>query len=57
MQTARFAQSRLARMRQILSGYIERKELPGLVALISHGDEVHIEAIPKSFSVGIPAGV
>ncbi len=36
---------RLNRMREVLSGYIERKDLPGLVALVSHHDDVHIETL------------
>jgi CubicO group peptidase (beta-lactamase class C family) len=36
---------RLARMHQVLSGYIERKQMPGLVALVSHYDDVHIETL------------
>jgi CubicO group peptidase (beta-lactamase class C family) len=36
---------RLARMHQILSGHIERKQMPGLVALVSHHDDVHVETI------------
>jgi CubicO group peptidase (beta-lactamase class C family) len=32
-------------MHNALSGYIERKEMPGLVALISHDDEVHVETL------------
>jgi CubicO group peptidase (beta-lactamase class C family) len=32
-------------MHQILSGHIERKQMPGLVALVSHHDDVHVETI------------
>jgi CubicO group peptidase (beta-lactamase class C family) len=32
-------------MHRALSGYIERGELPGLVALVSHRDDVHVEAL------------
>jgi len=32
-------------MHQVLSRYIERKEMPGLVALVSHHDTVHLEAL------------
>jgi CubicO group peptidase (beta-lactamase class C family) len=45
MNTAGLSKSRLARMHQVLSGYIERKDLPGLVALVSHYDGVHVEAL------------
>jgi CubicO group peptidase (beta-lactamase class C family) len=39
------SKSRLERMHQVLSGYIERKEMPGLVALVSHHDDVHVETL------------
>jgi len=45
MRTAGLSRSRLERMHQVLSGYVERKKVPGLVALISHHDDVHIETI------------
>jgi CubicO group peptidase (beta-lactamase class C family) len=32
-------------MHQVLSGFIERKEMPGLVALVSHHDDVHVETL------------
>src|SRR5215469_8175834 len=32
-------------MRDVLSGYIERKEMPGLVALVSRHDDVHFETL------------
>jgi CubicO group peptidase (beta-lactamase class C family) len=43
--TPAFSKPRLERMHQILSGYIDRKEMPGLVALVGHHDEVHIETL------------
>jgi CubicO group peptidase (beta-lactamase class C family) len=45
---------RLERMHQVLSGYVERKEMPGLVALISHHDDVHVETL-GTMSFGHPA--
>ena len=36
---------RLERMHRVLSGYVERNEMPGLVALVSHHDEVHLETL------------
>jgi CubicO group peptidase (beta-lactamase class C family) len=45
MSTAGLSKSRLERMHQVLSGHIERKEMPGLVALVSHHDDVHVEAL------------
>jgi CubicO group peptidase (beta-lactamase class C family) len=54
MSTIGFSRSRLERMRQVLSGYVERKELPGLVALVSHHDHVHVETL-GTLSFGHPA--
>jgi CubicO group peptidase (beta-lactamase class C family) len=45
MSTTGFSRPRLERMHQVLSGYIERQEMPGLVALVSHRDEVHVETL------------
>jgi CubicO group peptidase (beta-lactamase class C family) len=54
MSTAGLSKSRLERMHQVLSGYVERKEMPGLVALVSHHDVVHVETL-GTMSVGHPA--
>jgi uncharacterized small protein (DUF1192 family) len=32
-------------MHQVLSGHTERQEMPGLVALVSHRDDVHVETL------------
>jgi CubicO group peptidase (beta-lactamase class C family) len=45
MGTAGLSKSRLDRMHQVLSGFIERKEMPGLVALVSHHDDVHVATL------------
>src|SRR5260370_42711862 len=45
MSTMGLAKARLERIHHVLSGYIERKEMPGLVALVSHHDNVHVEAL------------
>jgi CubicO group peptidase (beta-lactamase class C family) len=42
---AGLSRSRLDRMRRVLSGHIERKEIAGLVALVSHHDDVHVETL------------
>ena len=42
MSTAGLAKAQLERMHQVLSGYVDRKELPGLVALVSRHDDVHV---------------
>ena len=54
MSTAGLSKSRLERMHRVLSGYVERKEMPGLVALVSHHDDVHVETL-GTLSVGHPA--
>jgi CubicO group peptidase (beta-lactamase class C family) len=33
------------RMHRVLSGHVEQKEMPGLVALVSHHDDVHVEML------------
>ena len=45
MSTTGLSKPRLERMHQVLSGHIERKEMPGLVALVSHHDDVHVETL------------
>lgn len=42
---AGFSKSRLERMHQVLLGHVERKEMPGLVALVSHHGDVHVETL------------
>lgn len=37
--------ARLERMHQVLAGYVERGDVPGLVALVSRRGEVHVDAI------------
>src|SRR5438067_1011509 len=38
-------QTRLDRLHRTLSGYVERGEMPGLVALVSHRNESHVETL------------
>src|ERR1700682_88815 len=42
---AGLSKSRLERMHRVLSGFVERKEMPGMVALVSHHDDVHVETL------------
>ncbi|PKW13111.1 serine hydrolase domain-containing protein [Saccharopolyspora spinosa] len=39
-----FAKQRLARLHEVMNGYVVRGELPGAVAAVSRGGETHIEA-------------
>src|SRR5690349_16825191 len=41
----KFSKTRLDRMHGVMAGYVERGDLPGLVTLVSRGDEVHVDAI------------
>jgi len=54
MKTTGLSKSRLKRLHQVLSGHIEREEIPGLVALVSYHDDVHVETL-GTMSVGHPA--
>src|SRR5437868_5022944 len=51
---AGLSKSRLERMHHVLSGYVERQEMPGLVALVSHRDDVRVEAL-GTLTFGDPA--
>jgi CubicO group peptidase (beta-lactamase class C family) len=37
------------RMHRVLSGHVERQEIPGIVALVSHHDAVHVETLGTMF--------
>ncbi len=45
MSSAGLSKSRLERMHHVLSGYVERQELPGLVALVGYHDDAHVETL------------
>jgi CubicO group peptidase (beta-lactamase class C family) len=45
MGTAGLSKSRLGRMHHVLSGHVERGEMPGLVALVSRHDDLHVETL------------
>ena len=45
MTSGGFSKARLGRMREVMSGYVERGEVPGLVTLLSRRGEVHVEAV------------
>jgi CubicO group peptidase (beta-lactamase class C family) len=44
MGTQGFSKVRLERMRQVLTGYAERGEVPGIATLVARGGEGHVEA-------------
>jgi len=45
MGTGGLCKERLGRMHDVMAGYVERGELPGLVTLISRRGEVYVDAI------------
>jgi CubicO group peptidase (beta-lactamase class C family) len=54
MSSAGLSKSRLERMHHVLSGYVEGHEVPGLVALVSRHDDVHVETL-GAMAYGDPA--
>ncbi|HXC29153.1 MAG TPA: serine hydrolase domain-containing protein [Stellaceae bacterium] len=52
---SKLSKTRLARLRDVMSGYVERGKVPGVAALVSRHGEVHVEAIgAKSAGGGDP---
>jgi CubicO group peptidase (beta-lactamase class C family) len=45
MSTAGLSKARLARLHDVMAAYVERGDVPGLVALVSRRGEVHVNAI------------
>ena len=45
MSNGELSKARLGRMHDVMTGYVERGEVPGLVTLVSRRGEVHIDAI------------
>ncbi len=45
MSTGGLSKARLARMHDVMAGYVERGEVPGLVTLVSRRGEMHVDAI------------
>ncbi|MFL5700553.1 MAG: serine hydrolase domain-containing protein [Ktedonobacteraceae bacterium] len=45
MSTAGLSRARLGRMHDVMAGYVERGDMPGLVTLVSRRGEVHVDAI------------
>ncbi len=49
-----FSRTALDRMHETLSAHVRRGETPGLVALVSHGEEAHAEALGSGSVGGAP---
>jgi CubicO group peptidase (beta-lactamase class C family) len=45
MSSAALSEARLACLRDVMAGFVERGEVPGLVALVSRRGETHVEAL------------
>jgi len=45
MSTGGLSTARLGRMHEVMAGYVERGEVPGIVTLVSRRGEVHVDAI------------
>jgi CubicO group peptidase (beta-lactamase class C family) len=45
MSTGGLSRARLGRMHEVMAGYVERGDVPGLVTLVSRRGEVHVDAI------------
>jgi len=45
MSTTGLSKWRLERLHHVLSGYVERGEIPGLAAVVSRDDDIHVEVL------------
>lgn len=50
MTTPGFRKDRLERMHRVLAGYTERGDVPGLTALVSRDDDVHVEVLGSMYT-------
>src|SRR5579863_8035204 len=51
---SRFSKARLDRVHEVMTGHVESGDLPGLVTLVSHRGEVHVDAIGRLAFDGSP---
>src|SRR3989440_6264255 len=55
MRTGGLSRARLGRMHDVMAGYVERGDVPGIVTLVSRRGEVHVDAIgTKAMAGGDP---
>ncbi|HEX5502651.1 MAG TPA: serine hydrolase domain-containing protein [Thermomicrobiales bacterium] len=54
MSAGGLSRARLGRLHDVLAGYVERGEVPGLVALVSRHGETHVEALGALTPGGAP---
>ena len=56
MSTGGLSKAWLARLHDVMAGYVERGEVPGIVSLVSRRCEVHVDAIGmKDTGISVPA--
>ena len=56
MSASGLSAARLARMHDVMAGYVERGEVPGIVTAVSRRGEVHVDAIgTKAVGGGVVA--
>jgi CubicO group peptidase (beta-lactamase class C family) len=49
-----FSKARLDRMHDVMAGYVERGEVPGIVALVARAGEVYVDSVGKKSIGGDP---
>jgi CubicO group peptidase (beta-lactamase class C family) len=52
MSTGGLSKSRLGRMHDVMAGYVNRGDVPGIVTLVSRHGEVHVDAIGNKAASG-----
>jgi hypothetical protein len=45
MSSGGLSKARLGRMHEVMAGYVQRDEVPGVVTLVSRRGEVHVDAV------------
>src|SRR5690349_17942120 len=48
MKTGGLSQERLERLRRVMTDYVERGEVPGMITLVSRHGELHVDALGNS---------
>lgn len=52
MSVSGLSQERLGRLRQVMAGYVERGQVPGLVALVARRGAVHVDVLGTTAAGG-----
>src|SRR5882724_7379436 len=56
MSKGGFSKARLSRMQDVMTGYVVRGDVPGIVTLVARRGEVHVEAIGMQAIGGSESG-